>query len=205
MRRRVATAERFASHSVMSNHHRESTLLPNVRPTGVKHQPARLEDIGAEATKYLNLPKAEHTKLAYRADLTAWCEEYGHCPLPATPDAVAYSLADRSQALKASTLERRLATIAEAHRAAGKESPTKAAQVPLVWAGICWEKGTAQPHKKPTLTKHIRVMLEHLPASLLGVGDPGYGHQAPFGYGDRPGFSLGANRSGLSFGFSLFR
>jgi site-specific recombinase XerD len=91
--------------------------------------------------------------------------------MPASPDTVAYYLADRSQDLKTSTLQRRLATISEAHRAAGVESPTKHTQVRDVWAGICREKGMAQGHAKPTLTKHIREMVEHLPDSLLGVRD----------------------------------
>ena len=84
---------------------------------------------------------------------------------------MAYYLADRSQDLKTSTLKRRLATISEAHRAAGVESPTKLTQVKYVWAGICREKGTAQAHMKPTLTKHIREMVDHLPDSLLGIRD----------------------------------
>ena len=62
---------------------------------------------------------------------------------------MAYYLADRSLDLKTSTLKRRLATIAEAHKAANLESPTKNAQVRYVWAGICREKGMAQGHAKP--------------------------------------------------------
>jgi integrase len=84
---------------------------------------------------------------------------------------VAYYLADRSQDLKTSTLQRRLATIAEAHRAAGHEPPTRHAQVKLVWAGIRREIGTAQAHVKPVLTKQIRLMVAHLPETLLGVRD----------------------------------
>ena len=53
-------------------------------------------------------------------------------------------LADRSERLKASTLQRRLATIAEAHRASGHESPNRHARVRLVWQGIRREKGVAQ-------------------------------------------------------------
>lgn len=158
----------------MGNDHRLPNRSAAPSPTGAKHQATRLEDLGAEATKYIQQSKAENTKRAYRADwedFSAWCEKYRRSALPATPDTVAYYLADRSQDLKTSTLQRRLATIAEAHRAAGVESPTKAAQVKLVWAGIRREKGTAQAHKKPTLTKHIRAMVEHLPATTLGVRD----------------------------------
>ena len=146
----------------------------SVSPKAAKHHATRLEEIGTEASRYLEQSKASNTRRAYRADwadFSEWCEKYRRSPLPASPDTVAYYLADRSQELKTSTLQRRLATIAEAHRAAGLESPTKSAQVKLVWAGIRREKGTAQAHKKPTLTKHIRAMVEHLPDNLLGVRD----------------------------------
>lgn len=143
-------------------------------PNAAENQSRRLEKIGNETRRYLEQSKADNTRRAYRADwadFTAWCEKYRRRTLPALPDTVAYYLADRSQELKTSTLQRRLATIAEAHRTAGLEPPTRASQVRLVWAGIRREKGTAQAHKKPTLTKHIRAMVDHLPDNLLGVRD----------------------------------
>lgn len=147
---------------------------PLKRPRAARHHALRLEEIGADATKYVQQSRAENTRRAYRADwedFAAWCDKYQRASLPASADTVAYYLADRSQELKTSTLQRRLATIAEAHRAAGAESPTKSAQVKLVWSGIRREKGVAQDHKKPTLTKHIREMVAHLPEGLLGVRD----------------------------------
>lgn len=150
------------------------TKPPAPKPRAAEHQAARLEDLGAKAASYIEKSKAENTRRAYRADwqdFAAWCEKYRRMALPASPDTVAYYLADRSLKLKTSTLQRRLATIAEAHRAAGHELPTRHAQVKLVWAGIRREKGTAQAHVKPVLTKHIRLMVANLPASLLGVRD----------------------------------
>jgi site-specific recombinase XerD len=130
--------------------------------------------VGEKAKEYVHKAKAPNTRKAYRADwadFAAWCKKYRREPLPACPETVAYYLADRSSRLKVSTLERRLGTIAEAHRAAGFESPNSHAQVRLVWQGIRREKGVMQDHKKPTLTKHIRLMVESLPCSLLGVRD----------------------------------
>jgi integrase len=135
---------------------------------------ARLEELGARAQEYLSQAKAANTRRAYRADwadFAAWCARYRRRPLPALPDTVAYYLADCSERLKVSTLQRRLATIAEAHRAAGHEAPNRHARVRLVWQGIRREKGVAQDHKKPALTKHIRLMVAHLPDSLLGRRD----------------------------------
>jgi site-specific recombinase XerD len=146
----------------------------SVRPRAAQHHAARLKDIGADATKYLQQSRAQNTRRAYRADwadFDGWCSKYRRVSLPAAPDTVAYYLADRSQTLKTSTLQRRLATISEAHRAADHESPTKHPKVRLVWAGIRREKGTAQAHMKPVLTKHIRLMVGHLPDTLLGARD----------------------------------
>lgn len=167
-----ASGERYAfrmPRDTLPTAHPQSRL-----PRAARAEAEKLEEIGAEAKKYLEQSKAANTRRAYRADwedFSGWCEKYRRLPLPASPDTVAYYLADRSQRLKTSTLQRRLAAIAEAHRAAGFEAPTKSAQVKLVWAGIRREKGVAQAHKKPTLTKHIRAMVEHLPDSLLGVRD----------------------------------
>jgi site-specific recombinase XerD len=152
----------------------ESETQPAMKPRAAESQAARLQDLGAKAASYIDKSKAENTRRAYRSDwqdFAAWCKKYRRAALPASPDTVAYYLADRSLDLKTSTIQRRLAAIAEGHRAAGHEPPTRAAQVKLVWAGIRREKDVAQAHKKPTLTKLIRAMVERLPESLLGVRD----------------------------------
>lgn len=134
----------------------------------------RLHDLGKAVSKFLETSKAPNTRKAYRADwaeFKAWCARYRRQSLPALPETVAYYLADESLRLKVSTLERRRATISEAHKAAGHESPTHHAHVRLVWSGIKREKGTAQLHMKPTLTRHLRVMVEKLPDSLVGSRD----------------------------------
>jgi site-specific recombinase XerD len=150
-----------------------ATTAP-VAQSGSVDDLARFAELGARANEYLHQAKAANTRRAYRADwadFVAWCAKYRRQPLPALPDTVAYYLADCSERLKVSTLQRRLATIAEAHRAAGHESPNRHARVRLVWQGIRREKGIAQDHKKPALTKHIRLMVAHLPDTLLGLRD----------------------------------
>src|SRR5262249_27986228 len=129
---------------------------------------ARLKVAGARAREFIRQAKAPNTRKAYRADwadFVRWCTKHGREALPARADTVAYYLADRSVRLKVSTLQRRLATIAEAHRAAGHESPNRHPEVRLVWQGIRREKGVLQDHKKPTLTKHLRLMVFSLPDS----------------------------------------
>lgn len=138
------------------------------------HEAKRLEGLGKVVAGYVNNSKAVNTRKAYRADWSefqAWCARFQRQALPALPETVAYYLADESLRLKVSTLERRLATISEAHKTAGYESPTLHKQVRLVWSGIKREKGTAQLHMKPTLTRHLRAMIAKLPDSLVGCRD----------------------------------
>jgi len=135
---------------------------------------ARLREIGRLASGFLSKSKADNTRKAYASDwddFIHWCKRFQRRPLPADPSTVAYYLADCSARLKTSTLQRRLATIAEAHKTAEFESPTRHAHVRLVWAGIRREKGTAQLHRKPVLTRHLVGMLEALPGTLLGLRD----------------------------------
>jgi len=132
------------------------------------------EDIGRAAGEFLSKAKADNTKKAYAADwddFLHWCLRFQRTPLPALPETVAFYLTDCASRLKTSTLQRRLATISEAHKTAGVESPTRHAHVRLVWAGIRRELGSAQAHSKPILTPHLRAMLAALPDSLLGLRD----------------------------------
>src|SRR5262249_40067772 len=104
----------------------EQSSLPIEQPPA--EALSHLEEVGEKASEYLHQAKAPNTRKAYRADwadFVAWCKRYRREPLPARPDTVAYYLADLSSRLKVSTLQRRLATIAEAHRAAGHDSPPR--------------------------------------------------------------------------------
>lgn len=135
---------------------------------------ATLLTLGRAADGFARKAKAANTRKAYTADwddFGHWCRRFGRGQLPASPETVALYLADCSSRLRASTLQRRLATIAEAHKTAGLESPTRSPQVRLVWAGIRREKGVAQGHRKPVLTRHLKAMIAHLPASLVGTRD----------------------------------
>src|SRR5687768_4156792 len=83
-------------------------------PRAAEHLADRLREAGARAAEYLEKSKAANTRRAYQADwadFTAWCAKYRRPALPASPDTVAYYLADRSRDLKTSTLQRRLATV----------------------------------------------------------------------------------------------
>jgi site-specific recombinase XerD len=96
----------------------------------------------------------------------------GFDPLPAAPETVALyitSLVDQGR--KASTIQRRLTAISQAHKTAGYATPTTSPGVRAVWSGIRREHGTAQAGKAPVMTVDLRAMVETLPDSLSGLRD----------------------------------
>jgi len=135
----------------------------------------RLGAVAASARDYAGRAKAPNTLRAYRADwadFAAWCARYALSALPAAPETVALYLAALADAGRsASTLQRRLSAISQAHQVAGLETPTRAALVRLTWAGIRRTIGTAQTGKAPLVTADLRRLVATLPATLPGARD----------------------------------
>jgi len=125
-----------------------------------------------QAQDYARLSRATNTQRAYRADwadFSAWCAGHGQPALPATPQTVLLYLTDAAQRCKVSTLQRRLTTISQAHKAERHPSPTGDPAVRAVWAGIKRTKGTAQHGKTAAVTEDLRRMVRALPqTSTIG-------------------------------------
>jgi len=131
----------------------------------------RVED---RARHYARESRAVNTRRAYRADwadFTAWCQEHRRTALPATPETLVLYLSDRAATLKTLTLQRRLTAISQAHKAADLDTPTADRAVRRVMTGIRRQNGTAQEGKAPAITREIRAMVDHLPATLRGQRD----------------------------------
>ena len=136
--------------------------------------PVSLATYSEQARDYARQAKSHNTRRAYASDwddFARWCQPYGFVPLPARPETVALYLTALADALKPSTLGRRLATISQVHQAAGHETPTAAAPVRLVWAGIRRAKGTEQQGKAPAITPELRRMVDTLDDRLIGARD----------------------------------
>ena len=127
----------------------------------------------AEAVQFYALAeKADATRRAYRSDFEmfgAWCRAQRNVePLGASPDTVAaYLAAQASAKVKPSTLTRRLAAIAYAHRLAGLESPARHEAVRAVMRGIRRESGTAPAQKAPATAGRIAAMLQAISDDTL--------------------------------------
>lgn len=134
-----------------------------------------LGDLAEHAHDYVARAKAENTLKAYRtdwADFTTWCDAQGLTAMPAEPGTVVLYLTSLIRAgRKHSTLQRRISAISQAHQAARQENPTRSADVKVLMAGIRRTHGTAQEGKAPAVIEDVRLMVRHLPPSLLGDRD----------------------------------
>lgn len=119
--------------------------------------------------------KAANTVRAYRADwndFSIWAEEHGTAVLPASPEAVALYVTELARrGRKASTIQRRLSAISDAHRATGLNSPTKHSTVREAWNDVRGSIGTKQERKAPLLTAELRSLVTRLPDDLRGARD----------------------------------
>src|SRR5439155_14051720 len=93
---------------------------------------------------YAQGARSEATRRAYRSDwvdFERWCSIRGASALPAMPETVVLYLADLAERVKVSTLQRRLTSIALAHKSSGVASPTTHEAVRSVWGGIKRARG----------------------------------------------------------------
>jgi integrase len=91
--------------------------------------------------------------------------------MPAAADTVASYIAECGEHLKPGSIQRRLNSIAEAHKAAGLDSPTHAAIVHNTMKGIRRTLGTAPAQKTAALTGDIRAMVDATDEGLIGARD----------------------------------
>jgi integrase len=135
--------------------------------------PAAPLELG-QVRDFIRASKAPSTLRGYQSDwreFCAWCDTRGLCALPAMADTVAAYIADCAGRLKPGSIQRRLNAIAEAHKAAGADSPTHAAIVRNTLKGIRRTLGTAPVQKSPALTDDIRAMVDAADAGAIGARD----------------------------------
>lgn len=136
--------------------------------------PAALTATIAEADAYHMQARASATLRAYRADwraFDAWCAAHELAALPAAPETIALYITDLARRAKVSTIMRHLASIAQAHKQQGHDSPTRAAIVQNVFKGIRRTKGSAPAQKAAAEIAVIRAMVAALDTTLQGVRD----------------------------------
>jgi integrase len=145
----------------------KSSLNAKRRKTAETWEKEDLEG-AAEAQKprnsvdfYLAQSQARNTRKAYRSDLEQF-EAWGGV-IPASPEQLASYLAENAAALTVSTLKRRVAAVAWAHRDQRLDDPSKSSLVKQVLKGIGRHHGEKQKQASP-------LLLEQLERIVVGLG-----------------------------------
>lgn len=118
--------------------------------------------LAASIRPFLTSSLSDASKRAYRADLRHF--EASGRSIPCPPESIAAYLADMAQTYAVVTIQRRLAAIAKAHRAAGFPNPTKLEVVRATLRGIRRTLGMAQ-HEAAALQR------DDLFAALTSIGN----------------------------------
>lgn len=152
------------------------TQLPAAQAGPAPSLPILFQPELEAAREFADAAMAASSRRAYRSDwrvFCAWCATRDAEPLPASPEVVAAFLAAEARTgVKVSTLSRRLAAIAFAHRLRGyRDPPTGAETVRTVLRGIKRELGLARTQKAAATADLVREMLKHCPDTLAGRRD----------------------------------
>ncbi len=130
--------------------------------------------ISQRSLDFARASKSARTIKAYKIgwkDFTEYCADHRVPALPAAPVTVINYLGELARNLKVSTIQVRLAAIAEAHRFAHQPDPTTDADVVTVMAGIRRQLGTAVQKKSPVIRDDLKRMIAKLPPGLAGTRD----------------------------------
>jgi len=133
-----------------------------------------LMDSMGSVIAYLATERSHNTRKGYAADWndSGWCTAAGLQSLPAEPATVARYLAQLADGgRKSSAIQRRVAAIRSAHKAAGLEPPTNSEGVKAIMRGIRRTLRSKPTRKKPTTAGLFSKVLEHLPNTLASVRD----------------------------------
>lgn len=119
----------------------------------------QISALPSKANEYILNSKAHNTIKAYKSDwkhFSEWCTNSGCASLPAEVETIAHYITFCAEYHKVTTIQRRLTSIREAHKAAGVdiaylENPTLKA----LWNGVKRTKGVKATQKQPFLVENF--------------------------------------------------
>ncbi len=128
----------------------------------------------ARSQRYQSAADAPATLRAYKADLAnfkAWCRERRLEPMPSMPEVVGAYLADAGRGYALSTLRRRVAAIARAHRIAQQPLDTRHPAIRETLRGIARTHGEPPRRSAALTTAEIRRLVSACGEDMAGVRD----------------------------------
>lgn len=137
-------------------------------------QTAEIQRLAADAIDYARQSRAPATLKAYQSDwrlFEEFCSSHGLEALPAEPSTVALFVTKFAETHRPSSIQRKLAAISVAHKAAGALSPIAAEIVRSTMAGVRRAKGMAKAQKSPIRARHLREGLTLMRRDTKGIRD----------------------------------
>lgn len=150
-----------------------SESQPVLMAAGINELQRTLEVLAERARLHQVHAVSDRTRHLYRQDwneFAAWCARMGLVSLPATSDTVVLFMSDLASQvtggglprLKPSSIARRKASIASAHRSAGFASPTADDRVNLVMRGIRRDGDATVRRMRPLLLVEVSQVLNRM-------------------------------------------
>jgi integrase len=148
----------------------------SVRRAGDAEAPLTLKTARslARSQVYQSAADAPATLRAYKADLAnfkAWCVERNLDPMPSTPEIVGAYLADAGRGYTLSTLRRRVAAIARAHRIAKQPLDTRHPAIRETLRGIARTHGEPPRRSAALTTGDVKRLLRICCDDTAGIRD----------------------------------
>jgi len=147
-------------------------LPPTSSQDAQEDRVAALQTFAKDLATASRAPNTRRTYASALVTFQSWADTLGRATLPTTPETVALYVAHLArEGRKASTIDRALAAISQAHLDAGLPSPRSASVVRRVVRGARRRSG-AEPCPKRALTEvELARMLDALPRDLAGLRD----------------------------------
>ena len=120
------------------------------------------------------MPLAPRTIAAYRADWSdflRWCDAHAVPAMPAADDVVVAYVDDLASTHRASTVQRRVASIRNAHADAGFTAAADTSAIGAALARPRWHRRNRATETTPIAADELRAMSSSLPDSIAGVRD----------------------------------
>lgn len=116
-----------------------------------------ISTLPSKANEYILNSKAPNTIKSYKSDwkhFSEWCTNSGYTSLPAEVETIAHYITFCAEYHKVSTIQRRLTSIREAHKAAGVDiAYFENSTLKALWNGIKRTKGVKATQKQPFLVE----------------------------------------------------
>ena len=143
-------------------------------PSAEAQVPAIHVPLMDQAEAYAKASKAGNTVKAYSSDwqsFCSFCQGEGVSPLPAAPQTVAAWVASMAGSMAAATIRRRLASVSQAHKLAGLDSPTSSEAVKSTFKGVLRVHGSQQRKAAPVRAKNLRRLVADAPETAKDARD----------------------------------